>query len=565
MKKRAILNGVMIVIIVVMMIGGIAGVGYIQGWFDHTEDRAMLQKIVGVVQMERSGINYTVEGATALRPGDRITTQKGATAVISLGTDQITLGGNAEITVEDPSRDSICLRVEAGQVFVSTLETVTLTFEEQNVQIADATAALSVRTGAQTLQVFRGSVENVTAGKAAEYVAGERSIGEMQLEALDDFLITQIRKANESASLFYSNAELDALAEKRRQELEDLLNGATQPSVHEHEFDVRIVLPTCTAGGYTEHFCTCGESYQDNETDPLGHGFDAWTLVKEATTEETGLMERICSACGEKETRVVPVLVAGHTHEYTVTVVAPSCTEGGYTLHSCTCGETWKDAQTPALGHHYESKVIAPTCTAKGYTIHTCVCGNSYTDEVTNTVSHSWGDWVTVQEAKEKENGLQERVCTVCQAREEAVIPATKLAGYVTITIRCDTILNNMEDLKPEKAEFVPSSGEILPVMKVPFYEDETVMDVLKRVCDTAGIQMEYSWSPQYGTDYVEGINNLYDFDCGDESGWMYKVNGWFPNYGVSSYVLSDGDAIVFAYTCKGLGTDVGAPEYEGT
>ena len=46
--------------------------------------------------------------------------------------------------------------------------------------------------------------------------------------------------------------------------------------------------------------------------------------------------------------------------------------------------------------------------------------------------------------------------------------------------------------------------------------------------------------------------------DCGNESGWMYKVNGWFPNYGCSKYMLEDGDTIVWCYTCNGLGADVG-------
>jgi len=61
-----------------------------------------------------------------------------------------------------------------------------------------------------------------------------------------------------------------------------------------------------------------------------------------------------------------------------------------------------------------------------------------------------------------------------------------------------------------------------------------------------------------YNSYYIEGIGNLYEFDCGPESGWMYKVNGWFPNFGCSSYPLSDGDNIVWCYTCNGLGADVG-------
>ena len=134
----------------------------------------------------------------------------------------------------------------------------------------------------------------------------------------------------------------------------------------------------------------------------------------------------------------------------------------------------------------------------------------------------------------------------------------TEAKNTCTITIRCDTILNNMDSLDPAKAGYVPESGMILSAVTVDFTEGETVFDVLTRVCSTYGIQIEYSWTPMYDSYYIEGINNLYEFDCGFESGWMYKVNGWFPNYGCSSYALQDGDSIVWCYTCVGLGADVG-------
>ncbi len=60
-----------------------------------------------------------------------------------------------------------------------------------------------------------------------------------------------------------------------------------------------------------------------------------------------------------------------------------------------------------------------------------------------------------------------------------------------------------------------------------------------------------------YNSAYIEGINNLYEFDCGSLSGWMYKVNEWFPNYGCSRYELKNGDDVVWCYTCD-LGYDVG-------
>ena len=69
-------------------------------------------------------------------------------------------------------------------------------------------------------------------------------------------------------------------------------------------------------------------------------------------------------------------------------------------------------------------------------------------------------------------------------------------------------------------------------------------------------IHMEFENVPLYNSAYIEGIANIYEFDCGELSGWMYKVNDWFPNYGCSRYGLKDGDRVEWVYTCN-LGKDV--------
>ena len=128
-----------------------------------------------------------------------------------------------------------------------------------------------------------------------------------------------------------------------------------------------------------------------------------------------------------------------------------------------------------------------------------------------------------------------------------------------TITVRCDTVFDNAGSLEAAKLPYVPADGEILPVITVEFTPGETVFDVLVRACQAAQLQLEYSWTPLYDSYYVEGINHLYEFDCGVESGWMYQVDGWFPNYGCSAYELKGGEEIVWCYTCVGLGADLGA------
>ncbi len=141
------------------------------------------------------------------------------------------------------------------------------------------------------------------------------------------------------------------------------------------------------------------------------------------------------------------------------------------------------------------------------------------------------------------------------QAEKKAT--ETEKVMTCTVSISCSTILNNMDKLNSAKKSLIPSDGQIL-YTTVDFTEGETAFDVVQRACSNSGIAIEYSWNPMYGSSYVEGINNIYEFDCGEQSGWMYKVNGWFPNYGSSSYVLSDGDTVSWVYTCTGLGADVG-------
>ena len=126
-----------------------------------------------------------------------------------------------------------------------------------------------------------------------------------------------------------------------------------------------------------------------------------------------------------------------------------------------------------------------------------------------------------------------------------------------TFSIECSTILNNLSDLDPDKLEKVPSNGVNLKKTTVTFYEGESVFDVLQRLCKEKGIHMESSWTPIYNSAYIEGIHNLYEFDCGNLSGWMYRVNGWYPNYGCSRYQLAQGDVVEWRYTCD-LGNDVG-------
>lgn len=137
----------------------------------------------------------------------------------------------------------------------------------------------------------------------------------------------------------------------------------------------------------------------------------------------------------------------------------------------------------------------------------------------------------------------------------------------VIISIRCDTILKNYENLDPalRSDEFVPEDGVILPPTEYVLRPGDTVFDILDRAVRYNKIQMEYQGADKnsYGSVYIQGIHYLYEFSCGPLSGWMYRVDGEFPNYGCSKYVLHDGQVIEWVYTCD-LGHDVGCMWTEG-
>ena len=130
---------------------------------------------------------------------------------------------------------------------------------------------------------------------------------------------------------------------------------------------------------------------------------------------------------------------------------------------------------------------------------------------------------------------------------------------HATLSVACAVLVGNAA-LDSEKAALVPADGVIFPAASVEFYSGESVFNLLSREMRKNGIHMEFKSSAAYRTAFVEGIGNLYEFDAGELSGWMYRVNGSFPNKGCSSYLLSDGDTVEWVYTCD-LGKDVGAEQ----
>lgn len=172
---------------------------------------------------------------------------------------------------------------------------------------------------------------------------------------------------------------------------------AFSPCAAEHTEETIPAKPaTCDATGLTEgKYCRiCGEVTVKQEIVPvLGHDMSQWQVTKPATCAKEGQQEKVCqrSGCNYTETQTLPLT----SHEYTATVTDPTCTE-------------------------------------KGYTSHTCACGDSYTDSTVDELGHNMGNWQTAKEATCAEDGSQVRDCqrSNCDHSETQIIPATEEHTY---------------------------------------------------------------------------------------------------------------------------------------
>ena len=177
------------------------------------------------------------------------------------------------------------------------------------------------------------------------------------------------------------------------------------------------VEATCTATGLTEgsHCSVCGEVLVAQQVLPvLGHNYQQTQLV-EATCKEEGHIDYECVTCGDKYSTKIDKA----SHKYTSVVVSATCTEKGYTTFTCECGDSYVSNEVEALGHNIVDSTIAATCTEKGYDVHKCTrCNYEVIDNYTNPTGHTFGEWKVVTPANGYEQGLEERVCSVCKVVE---------------------------------------------------------------------------------------------------------------------------------------------------
>ena len=251
------------------------------------------------------------------------------------------------------------------------------------------------------------------------------------------------------------------------------------PATGEHSYEwVTDTEATCEAAGSKHEECTVCHTRGEEQTIPaLGHSFGDWTVTKEATCTEEGKQERTCTRNGCEVKQEDTIAKLAHTYEW-VTDTKASCTEAGSKHEECTvCHARGEEQTIPALGHSFGDWKVTKeaTCTEEGKQERTCTregcevketgiiaklahnyewvtdkeatCGaagsrheectvckeTGKTETIPATGKHSFGGWKVTKAATVVAEGVKERTCEVCGAKETASIARVK--GPVTLNV----------------------------------------------------------------------------------------------------------------------------------
>ena len=251
--------------------------------------------------------------------------------------------------------------------------------------------------------------------------------------------------------LFYITLDGKAADDNGANDADFVVIRKEKANACQHNYEQTTIAAECERPGYIIMTCSsCGDSYVQKTLAELGHDY----------------LNGTCTRCGQKEGETP------HKHSYKDIVTAPTCTEKGYTTHTCACGDSYVDTYVDALGHawdngkvtkeptetetgvktftctrcsetktevipplshkhSYDAVVTAPTCTEKGYTTHTCACGDSYVDTYVDALGHAWDNGKVTKQPTATETGVRTFTCTCCSATKTETIPAT---GSVDVT-----------------------------------------------------------------------------------------------------------------------------------
>ena len=270
------------------------------------------------------------------------------------------------------------------------------------------------------------------------------------------------------------------------------------------EYTAVTTEPTCTSAGFTTHTCTvCGLSYVDS----IVEGGHIWVKATHAPTHtEMGYTTYTCSRCQEHyDTDFVAPL--GHSFDEGTVTREASCTEDGEMTYTCVCGATYQ-ASIPKKAHELETAVTAPTCTEMGYTTHSCRhCDYTYTDSYAAPTGHTWNEGTVTREASCTEDGEMTYTCACSATRTEVIAktghdfeqtmtaPTCTEMGYTTHACkRCD--------FRYDDTFIAPNGHKLTAAVTAPTC---TEMGYTTHTCDNCDFFMVDTYVVALGHHWEEG------------------------------------------------------------
>ena len=319
----------------------------------------------------------------------------------------------------------------------------------------------------------------------------------------------------------------------------------------------------------------------------LGHDWGDWEIIEPPAGAQTCLQVRTCDRCGATESEEIPYVP--HVHEYTAVVTAPTCTDQGYTTHTCSCGDSYVDTYVAALGHDRETlpKVNA-TCTKAGHTaIERCRrCGTvldpgevipaeghktetrnfkkanctdtGYTGdeycwdcgkllkkgEEVPPKGHDWGPWKVVEAATKTEVGQDQRTCTVCGGVETRITKSLKDR-------------NPFRDVSEDAFYFDPVLWAVTCDPQITDGTSETTFSP-DATC-TRGQVVTFLWRAKGCPEPQNSKNRFRDVHTGD---YFYKAVLWAVDEGITDGTsdttfspnepCTRGHVVTFLWRCEG-------------
>ena len=207
----------------------------------------------------------------------------------------------------------------------------------------------------------------------------------LELASKDNFVIGG--KHTFSGANFYLQPYLN-FAPSQRFRFTDASGNAVD--VCNHSYKETRTEPTCTAGGKLTKVCKyCGKKVEETINAP-GHSWSGWSTTTYPTCTAQGVEQHTCSRCSKTETRYITALGHNYSSEWTIDKQATCSAEGSKSKHCTRCGSVTEVTAIPKTAHSYKTTVVTPTLTSQGYTVHECmVCHYSYKDSYTSQITLS--------------------------------------------------------------------------------------------------------------------------------------------------------------------------------